>query len=1024
MSLELLRQRRLKWVEANKENNFEEGIKRLLTDLYPDNAHFIYELLQNAEDPRATTVRFTLTADALEFEHNGERLFDLKDTESITSIGNSTKRDDPTSIGKFGVGFKAVFAYTDAPEIHSGDFHFRIRDLVVPETNDVRRPNLGTRLTQFIFPFTHPSKQPKQAVAEVERALRSLSDNTLLFLSHIRTIEYLLPDGSLGSLERVDRDNGHIEIRARHPGSDLDKTSHWLRFEREATVTDEDGVAKSCRVAIAYQMVEETDPKKSYRWKIVPLNQGQVSIYFPAEKETSKLRFHIHAPFASTVARDSVRDCDANQQLRDHIADLVVESMFHIRDAGLLTVGFLAVLPNAEDTLHSFYEPIRAALVKAFREDSLTPTKSKCHAPAKSLFRGPSRISSVLDDIDLSMLTELQPPLWVANPPQQYQREDQFLESLYIDEWGWYELTDTFSFISDEESAKVVTWISQKDDKWLMRFYALLGEASDQHDETVYGLEIPIIRVQTQALQEHVLPEEAFLLPEDGQAVPEDIRFVKPDVYKHGKSESQQKFALSFLKNVGVRPYDIRAIIGFALAGYADGLPPKSHFSDLISFVKFWKKNPFDIELFKGHRFLLGKNSDGKLRCYEPAELCIDEPYLETGLADLQKFHKKVVIWNGYREKLRHVSNEDLIKFLEAVGVAFRLPIANTTCEGNPEWGYLRSVPGQKFTSPINRDFTIAGLSEILENPTESIARLIWTTMGSLPSYSNCLKATYRKNESSGARRADSQLVHTLRLKSWVPQTNGVFVRPTEATRELLPKGFAFDADWAWLKAIDFGVEAEKQTKEYRLKQALAQDLGLGSLEEVEKWKKVRAAGISADSLLQQVARSNQMALPEESVPNPERRRRGVLERRDNAPNRESVTRERAIIPGEKQESIEAKAYLRAKYMNSEGQLICQCCQSEMPFKVGEHHYFEAVQCVRGLDRHYYENRVALCPTCAAKYQHARETDNDEIRRLIVDNNASDTASAAEIPVKLAGRQMSLRFVGSHLFDLKTILGK
>ena len=41
-SLEKLREKRLRWIEANRENNFEEGIKRLLTDLYPDNAHFIY----------------------------------------------------------------------------------------------------------------------------------------------------------------------------------------------------------------------------------------------------------------------------------------------------------------------------------------------------------------------------------------------------------------------------------------------------------------------------------------------------------------------------------------------------------------------------------------------------------------------------------------------------------------------------------------------------------------------------------------------------------------------------------------------------------------------------------------------------------------------------------------------------------------------------------------------------------------------------------------------------------------------
>ena len=41
-------EKRKKWIEVNRENDFEEGIKNLLTDLYPDSAHFVFELLQNA----------------------------------------------------------------------------------------------------------------------------------------------------------------------------------------------------------------------------------------------------------------------------------------------------------------------------------------------------------------------------------------------------------------------------------------------------------------------------------------------------------------------------------------------------------------------------------------------------------------------------------------------------------------------------------------------------------------------------------------------------------------------------------------------------------------------------------------------------------------------------------------------------------------------------------------------------------------------------------------------------------------
>jgi hypothetical protein len=120
---EALRRKRIRYVESARENDFEEGLKSLLSELYPDNAHFIYELLQNAEDAFATTVEFSLSEERLTVSHNGRRPFSIADIESITGIGKSTKKDDPTQIGKFGVGFKAVFAYTQ----RSGPVHTRSR---------------------------------------------------------------------------------------------------------------------------------------------------------------------------------------------------------------------------------------------------------------------------------------------------------------------------------------------------------------------------------------------------------------------------------------------------------------------------------------------------------------------------------------------------------------------------------------------------------------------------------------------------------------------------------------------------------------------------------------------------------------------------------------------------------------------------------------------------------------------------------------------------------------------------------
>ncbi len=243
----------------------------------------------------------------------------------------------------------------------------------------------------------------------------------------------------------------------------------------------------------------------------------------------------------------------------------------------------------------------------------------------------------------------------------------------------------------------------------------------------------------------------------------------------------------------------------------------------------------------------------------------------------------------------------------------------------------------------------------------------------------------------------------------------------TPIPRKFIPAIFTFvyDDRNGLLTAIGFGENARKRSEEYQAKNEKAQEIGFESAERAAKWAELDKLGISPDELLAQQKRAEQ---PEEAVPNPDRRRKGILERSENAPSKESVMRERSIQPGIANVLAEAKAYLRAKYTNPNSEMVCQCCRNEMPFKVGDAYYFEAVQCVKKVKNHHIENRLALCPTCAAMYQHASQTDDTEIRSLIVEHEAPDHASSVEIPVTLAGKQHNLRFVGTHRFDLKTVL--
>ena len=182
------------------------GIKNSVVEKYSDQAHFIYELLQNADDAYATSARFNLEPNRLIFAHNGTRHFSvsdpaeedydsqqgtLGDINSITSIANSNKTE--AFIGKFGIGFKAVFQYTSTPYIYDPEFRFRIDRFIVPTLLDEDFPGRRPEETLFVFPFDHSERDEIEAYNDISDKLQNLSF-PLLFMSHIKGIEFEFND--------------------------------------------------------------------------------------------------------------------------------------------------------------------------------------------------------------------------------------------------------------------------------------------------------------------------------------------------------------------------------------------------------------------------------------------------------------------------------------------------------------------------------------------------------------------------------------------------------------------------------------------------------------------------------------------------------------------------------------------------------------------------------------------------------------------------------------------------------------
>jgi hypothetical protein len=169
---------------------WDTAVLDLLGHLYSERTHFIFELIQNAEDAGATALAFELFDDRLEVRHDG-RPFTEADVRGVSGVGQSAKSGDLTTIGQFGIGFKSVYAYTKTPRVHSGAEHFRIDHYVRPSGVDPTADPVDgdSPETRFVFPFDLDTVPAATAVREIAAALDRIEPETLLFLRNISRLQ-------------------------------------------------------------------------------------------------------------------------------------------------------------------------------------------------------------------------------------------------------------------------------------------------------------------------------------------------------------------------------------------------------------------------------------------------------------------------------------------------------------------------------------------------------------------------------------------------------------------------------------------------------------------------------------------------------------------------------------------------------------------------------------------------------------------------------------------------------------------
>lgn len=1015
--LQTLMEDRKKFLDGLDANKGDISLE-IFEDFYPDQAHFVFELLQNAEDARADEAIFTLTDNGCWFEHNGKRPFTESDVRAITGIHNSTKTKASDQIGKFGVGFKSVFVYTQTPTIYSADFSFSITRLVMPEPVE-SDPSIGEK-TKFWLPFDKPKKREQAAFSEIRNALRELAGTALLFLSNIESIKWRVKDELSDEIRRIKHSEHHFEVLKQSSGGTI-TNSHFLRFDQPVP-----GLEKQ-RVSIAFALdllpkAEQFDGKKSLakQFKVTPASPGQVAVYFPAQKETSGLRFHLHGPFVPELSRASIKETPANHPLFQQIAELAVTSLHQIRDLGLLTADFLAVLPNPHDELPDRYRGIRQSIIEAMKTQPLTPTQAKTHAPARQLLQAKKPLKDLLSEDDLRVLVENEnsPFQWAIGATQSNSDTDRFLSGLKIRRWDAEQLVDLLwrkttkkGFVQDlgcyssGPDTETMSWLSGKTPEWHQRLYAFLYEEFSRPVDRHKLKKLKNRCVVRQRSGEHGIGGDCFF-PNEG--IEQDDIFPRVDaaVYTSGKDRERQDQARKFLEEIGVREVGEAEQIEAVLKQRYDGKKFDPRKKELGRFIALVEKEPIKAELFRP--YFIFEGTDGKW--HKPSSIFLDKPFKDTGLSvyyDAVKQAKRYALANWYQNY--NIPVERIAKFAEAVGAQVQLVPKEVSCQDNPEWSYLRSVGGERERSPIDKDYIILGLEDLLAKSSIDISRLLWSMLRSLRE--DCLKATYRKNLSYGPHYADSQLVHHLRKAAWIPQKNGRFVRPAEADSTQLPEDFDFASGWSWLKAIHFNLDAQQE------KQAWAEKSGFRDAENLERALRFSALPKNEqERILSEREHKQNVQLPEREPSNPERRDQQVRAQAKGAPERKFERKIQSEAVGRDPVKEQAAEYLRDQYTNDDKEMICQVCQTVLPFKLDNgRYYFEKVEFLEGFKRWHHQNYLALCPNHAAMFQHANGS-REEIKESF------QTLHNNRLEIVLAQENASIYFTTTHITDLRALI--
>ena len=1017
--------------------------------MYADTAHFVFEILQNADDAGATEVVFEVSEDRLVIEHNGNP-FTSDDVKAISYFGKG--KTDITKIGHFGLGFKSVFAYTASPRIHSGNESFEITDLytlrALPLPADLERNR-----TRFVLPFDHETSRPAYIEAgrlkkgttarkEIAAKLAKLGPETLLFTRNLAEIRWEA-DGRPGHYLREERPlagGGRELFIVTADGEE----SCFLVFEQPVDAGSRETSPTGRLVQIAYKLTKRLSDEGA----ISPVVGAKLFVFFQTDKEThTGLIFQ--APYRTTPARDNVpEDDEFNRQLVRQTADLLVESVQQLKKLKLLSLEALSALPLDFERFAegAFFYPVHAAVRDALQRLPLLPTSTGGFVSARQakMARG-AELTKVFDTDQLETLFGIEGVRWLnpALTSARYPALYQLLVGRRRSQPGYFQKAEWASEplavdveVSAESMASRLTagFLKAQSDEWLMRFMSYVAKSS------IYAFHsIAIVRLES---GEHVVPKgkdgqpNAYLPPQDGSVELNGLPMVKASLLT-------KRDVVDFLQDdLDLGPPDLA---DFALTR----ILPKYRKAEKEVSVARWKKD-FRIvvsglatdsnekkgrllEAIRTTAFLIGVLSSNRndLKLVTPSQLYLSSPEVDEYFAGDETFY--ITPSDFYEQG----DPETLV----SMGVARTPRVARRTKDYRGHVS-ITSWHGwhKRGLDGFDPEWAIEGLAGALQNPTPVRSKLIWRL---LLANSSCIRGVVESStrQSFENPRREEVISATGRLlmeTPWILGDGDAFVRPCDIALDELPPGFEKASTEARALAERLGMKKSEEQEAIAVlargdsrKRKIAEYLMNASDDVMEKFEKLIPKqrelpefksfkeGIQS---LHRVAVGNPAegrggAAP---VSNPERYRRTAEDA-----VREAVTTHRTsprIVTFSVARDLSSNKLAR-EFLEQEYQGRCQVTGQTFQKRTGGN-YFEALSLVGRLDAEHLNdpgNMLCLCADVAAQFMYAEFTWLDSVEEKILGFKAEKdggTEAMRKISARVAGKTLTITWSERHFLRL------